>query len=72
MVRDGRDNSRAVEDAGLAGALWDRVAECVPASIEGRRAVGLNELRFYRYEAGQSFGATGMDIIAGRMGSRAF
>ncbi|MCI0489923.1 MAG: 2OG-Fe(II) oxygenase [Blastocatellia bacterium] len=57
-VRHGRNNSRsAVDDSSLADALWRRVAKCVPASIDGRCVIGLNErLRFYRYEAGQDFG----------------
>jgi prolyl 4-hydroxylase len=57
-VRRGRDNDRAaVEDAHLASVLWRRVARLVPAELEGRAVVGLNErLRFYRYQPGQSFG----------------
>ena len=58
-VRGGRDNSRSsIDDEPLAVALWRRVSRFVPADVEGRAVVGLNErLRFYRYEAGQSFGA---------------
>jgi len=59
VVRGGRDNSRSsIDDAPLSKALWRRVSRRVPAEIDGRGAVGLNErLRFYRYDAGQSFGA---------------
>lgn len=58
VVRSGRDNCRvAVDDSKLADALWRRVARLVPATINHQSVVGLNErLRFYRYEAGQSFG----------------
>lgn len=56
-VSAGRYNDRsAVEDTALADALWRRLHRRVPARIDGRKVVGLNErLRFYRYEAGQNF-----------------
>jgi prolyl 4-hydroxylase len=58
VVQTGRNNSRfALEDTGLADALWRRVARAVPEKLNQQSVVGLNErLRFYRYEAGQSFG----------------
>jgi prolyl 4-hydroxylase len=58
VVQSGRDNCRAaVDDFKLAAALWRRVRRAVPERLNGKSAVGLNErLRFYRYEAGQSFG----------------
>jgi prolyl 4-hydroxylase len=58
VVQEGRDNCRvAIEDFELAAALWRRVSRMVPEKIEHKSVVGLNErLRFYRYEAGQSFG----------------
>ncbi len=59
VVQKGRNNSRfALNDTGLSDALWRRVARAVPETINHKSVVGLNErLRFYRYEAGQSFGA---------------
>jgi prolyl 4-hydroxylase len=58
VVQKGRDNCRmAIDDFHLAEALWRRVARAVPEKINRKSVVGLNErLRFYRYEAGQSFG----------------
>lgn len=58
-VSQGRYNDRsAVEDTALADALWRRLHRRVPAQIDGRKVVGLNErLRFYRYEVGQKFSA---------------
>ncbi|HSE97734.1 MAG TPA: 2OG-Fe(II) oxygenase [Blastocatellia bacterium] len=58
-VRGGRDNSRAsIDDAALSNALWRRLSRRVPPGRAVRAATGLNErIRFYRYEAGQSFGA---------------
>jgi prolyl 4-hydroxylase len=58
VVQSGRDNCRvAVADFELAAALWRRVRRAVPERLKDKTAVGLNErLRFYRYEAGQSFG----------------
>lgn len=54
---DIRNNARVmVDDALRAGEIWSRIAESVPARLEGRQAVGLNErLRFYRYGPGQRF-----------------
>jgi prolyl 4-hydroxylase len=57
-VKAGRDNCRAaIDDFALAAALWRRVRRSIPEKIEHKSVVGLNErLRFYRYQAGQSFG----------------
>ena len=57
-VQYGRDNCRAaIDDFDLSAALWRRVRRAVPEKLEHKSVVGLNErLRFYRYEAGQSFG----------------
>lgn len=54
-----RDNGRLqVQSPALASALWPRFQPHVPASRGGLVAVGLNpNLRFYKYEAGQRFGA---------------
>jgi predicted 2-oxoglutarate/Fe(II)-dependent dioxygenase YbiX len=56
-VSAGRYNDRsAVEDTALADVLWNRLHRRVPALINGRKVIGLNErLRFYRYGAGQNF-----------------
>lgn len=52
-----RDNGRVfVSDTQWAATLWERVAECVPRHIGGRRAHGLNALhRVYRYDRAQRF-----------------
>jgi 2OG-Fe(II) oxygenase superfamily len=57
MRADIRNNARAIVDSpDRAGALWARVSPHIPAVLEGRAAVGLNErLRFYRYGPGQRF-----------------
>jgi predicted 2-oxoglutarate/Fe(II)-dependent dioxygenase YbiX len=52
-----RNNDRVkFDDADLAAQLWARLETSVPATLEGWRAVGLNE-RFavYRYDPGQRF-----------------
>jgi predicted 2-oxoglutarate/Fe(II)-dependent dioxygenase YbiX len=58
VVQEGRDNHRvAIDDFALADALWQRVKRAVPERINQKAVDGLNErLRFYRYQAGQSFG----------------
>jgi prolyl 4-hydroxylase len=44
------------DDVALADRLWQRVGNAVPASMNGRTALGLNErFRLYRYTAGQQF-----------------
>jgi predicted 2-oxoglutarate/Fe(II)-dependent dioxygenase YbiX len=55
---EGRNNHRAaIDDLQLSLTLWNRIARCAPATFANRRVAGLNErLRFYRYDAGQSFG----------------
>jgi hypothetical protein len=54
---DIRNNARVMVDSPeRAEQLWSRLSADVPAVVEGRRAVGLNErLRFYRYGPGQRF-----------------
>ncbi|MEZ5419053.1 MAG: 2OG-Fe(II) oxygenase [Vicinamibacterales bacterium] len=54
---DIRNNARVtVESVDRAAELWRRAAPHIPAMLQGRRAVGLNErLRFYRYGPGQRF-----------------
>ena len=57
MRPDVRNNTRYMtDDHALAARLWQRVAAHVPATIDGWRALGLNErFRFYRYDPGQYF-----------------
>ena len=57
MRPDIRNNTRVmVDDPARAEALWERLADHVPARLGEWRAVGLNErLRLYRYDAGQYF-----------------
>jgi len=52
-----RNNSRViVDDHRRSSDLWQRVRDLVPAFLQGRQAVGLNErFRFYRYDAGERF-----------------
>jgi len=59
QAREGRDNHRAaLHDEAIAAAIWTRARRHVPAALQGRTALGLNErLRFYRYDKGQSFAA---------------
>jgi prolyl 4-hydroxylase len=54
---DIRNNARViVDDPVRTGDLWSRIVGKLPAVLEGRRAIGLNErLRFYRYGPGQRF-----------------
>jgi hypothetical protein len=54
---DIRNNARVMVDAPERAAdIWARVSADVPAVVDGRRAVGLNErFRFYRYGPGQRF-----------------
>ena len=54
-----RNNARIIlDDEEMAEEIWLPVAEHLPNSLDGRRAVGLNErLRFYRYDVGQKFEA---------------
>ena len=57
MRPDIRNNDRVIlDDIERSTLLWERIAPHVPASLEGRRAIGINErLRFYRYDPGQQF-----------------
>jgi predicted 2-oxoglutarate/Fe(II)-dependent dioxygenase YbiX len=52
-----RNNSRVIlDDDELAKALWNRLRTQIPAFLDGRQAVGVNErFRYYRYEPNQSF-----------------
>jgi len=54
---DIRNNARVMVDApDRAAEIWSRVVADVPAVLDGRLAVGLNErFRFYRYGPGQRF-----------------
>jgi len=54
---DIRNNARVMVDAPeRANDIWTRISAEIPATVEGRSAVGLNErLRFYRYGPGQRF-----------------
>ncbi|KAG7388117.1 hypothetical protein PHYPSEUDO_013077 [Phytophthora pseudosyringae] len=53
-----RDNDRLLlRLPAFAELLWKRLQPHVPAEYEGMHAAGLNPaIRFYRYNAGQSFG----------------
>ena len=57
VLKDYRDNLRVmVDDTRLAADLFARAKPFLPAQLQGRNAVGLNErLRYYRYDAGQNF-----------------
>jgi prolyl 4-hydroxylase len=57
LMKDIRNNARVmVDDASLAGRIWERAALYVPSTISGHRAIGVNErFRFYRYDLGQTF-----------------
>lgn len=52
-----RNNTRVMyDDPSLAERLWERLRPVVPARIQWREAIGVNErFRFYRYEPGQRF-----------------
>jgi prolyl 4-hydroxylase len=54
---DIRNNARVMIDApARAAEIWSRIVADIPAVLDGRRALGLNErFRFYRYEPGQRF-----------------
>jgi hypothetical protein len=57
MRKDIRDNARViVDDEGLAGSLFERARSFLPARMERRYLLGLNErFRYYRYDVGQTF-----------------
>ena len=52
-----RNNDRVIfDDTALADWLWPKVRDEIPAILNGRPAVGLNErFRLYRYAPGQRF-----------------
>jgi predicted 2-oxoglutarate/Fe(II)-dependent dioxygenase YbiX len=52
-----RNNSRVIkDDPELAANLWRRLRDDLPAFLDGRQAIGINErFRFYRYESAQRF-----------------
>ncbi|MDP9603288.1 UNVERIFIED_ORG: hypothetical protein J2W38_003077 [Variovorax paradoxus] len=52
-----RNNDRHVfDDSTLAESLWQRARGMLPDSMNGRKAIGLNErFRLYRYRPGQRF-----------------
>jgi hypothetical protein len=57
MNKDVRDNARLIlDDADLAGRLWQRTRPFLPRQIRNWQIVGFNErFRFYRYDPGQKF-----------------
>jgi len=57
MRPDIRNNTRVIfDDHALAHSLFERLADAIPPTLWGQRAVGANErFRCYRYEAGQRF-----------------
>ena len=57
MLPDWRNNTRVMtDDLERAAQLWERLRPFVPETIDGRKAVGVNErLRFYRYDPGRQF-----------------
>jgi prolyl 4-hydroxylase len=57
MNQEVRNNARVMrDDAEMAAMLWNRIRPFVPSPLWKRDAIGLNErLRFYRYDAGQTF-----------------
>ena len=51
-----RSGRLQVDSPSFASALWERVRHAVPATLQGRTALGLNErLRVLRYQPGDSF-----------------
>jgi len=54
---DVRNNRRVMfKNEQIADLLWERAIDFAPSELEGRSAIGVNEmLRFYRYEPGQQF-----------------
>ena len=57
MMTNIRNNDRVTfDDFTFADELWQKVADAVPAEIDGWKAVRLNErFRFYRYDPSQRF-----------------
>jgi prolyl 4-hydroxylase len=54
---DTRNNTRVIlDDVERSDRLWQRILEQMPMTVNGRKAVGLNErFRFYRYDPGERF-----------------
>ena len=52
-----RNNDRVMfKNQEIADWLWERAEDFVPNEVDGRRAIGINEMiRFYRYDANQQF-----------------
>jgi predicted 2-oxoglutarate/Fe(II)-dependent dioxygenase YbiX len=52
-----RNNDRVtVDDAGLGASIWPRIRDHIPAFLDSREVIGLNErFRYYRYRPGQKF-----------------
>ena len=65
---DVRNNARVmIDDPEIAEMLWARIKAEVPAFLDGRQAIGLNErLRFYRYDPGQHSQHTWMGVLPER------
>jgi hypothetical protein len=57
MRPDTRNNTRVIlDDIERSDWLWQRILEQMPMTVNGRKAVGLNErFRFYRYDPGERF-----------------
>jgi prolyl 4-hydroxylase len=57
MRPDTRNNTRVIlDDVERSNWIWQRVLEQMPMTVNGRKAVGLNErFRFYRYDPGERF-----------------
>jgi predicted 2-oxoglutarate/Fe(II)-dependent dioxygenase YbiX len=57
MRPDIRNNTRViVDDPARADLLWQRTRDQIPAFLQGRQAIGLNErFRFYHYDPGERF-----------------
>jgi prolyl 4-hydroxylase len=57
MRSETRNNTRVIlDDVERSRWLWERLLEQMPMTVNGRKAVGLNErFRFYRYDPGERF-----------------
>lgn len=57
LAQNIRNNQRVIfKNEEIAEGLWERVQDFVPHEVDGRRAIGVNELfRFYKYQIGQQF-----------------
>ena len=74
IVRNGLSFNRAsFENKILANALWKRISKHTPKEFDGYISVGFNErIRFYRYSAGQHFGAHTDGYYKRENGERSF